>query len=465
MILPPFYGFSTKYNEKYIYHVIHDYLSADILTYTDPTLKLLVSYLNADILSYNSILSEKIYHSYLVNDILCYNLTANKSSLLSYLACDVLCYELPPSVPKSISNIFARDKDSLGVLTWAEPDNGKSIITDYIIQYKQTGDVSWTIYSDGVGSGTNTSIPLTNNIPYHFQVAAVNNIGTGEFVTSNIIIPSGGIDKDCELIMYTNLDSTDRNFIVVTGCYDIDTIYVTDYVSTGVLSSGAFSNYWEFPGTLTTLTTSPHVGLTTYPHMHVVQKQYSSWSLGDSFTLSLWFKPNNSSPSSPQTLLSSSSESGNNHSWKIYHHNNKIAFATGNKGYLSDIVSATGLSLSTTSFTHLAISKSNNYISCFVAGIEKDEKYNNSHLILDTDYLIIGSYPYTGGYDFSSSDGWGLTTEGFAGGLDEILVSRSPVYRGNFTPPISARNAILDCSNCAVPGAPSNLQISYIDSE
>jgi hypothetical protein len=167
MILPPFYGFSTKYSEKYIYHVIHDYLSADILTYTDPTLKTIVSYLNADILTYNSVLSEKVYHSYLVNDILCYNLESNRTSPLSYLTCDVLCYELPPSEPKIISSVFARDKDSLGVLSWTEPDNGKSTITDYIIQYKQTGDISWITYSDGVGSAISGTVPLTNNNTYN----------------------------------------------------------------------------------------------------------------------------------------------------------------------------------------------------------------------------------------------------------------------------------------------------------
>lgn len=463
MILPPFYGFSTKYAEKYIYHVIHDYLSADILTYTDPTLKTIVSYLNADILTYNSVLSEKVYHSYLVNDILCYNLESNRTSPLSYLTCDVLCYELPPSEPKTISSVFARDKDSLGVLSWTEPDNGKSTITDYIIQYKQTGDISWITYSDGVGSAISGTVPLTNNNTYHFQVAAVNNIGTGEFTLSNSIIPSGGVDNDCDLIMYTNLDSTDRNFILITGCYGIDTIYATDYVATGVLGSGAFSNYWQFPGTLTTLTNNPHIGFTTFPHMHVVQKESSSWSLNGNFTLSLWFKPNSGSPTSPQTLLSCSSESGNNHSWKIYHHANKIAFATGNKGNLFDIVIATGLSVSTSSFTHIAVSRSNNYISCFINGIEKDEQYHNASLVLNSDYLIIGAYPRTDGYDFSSSDGWGLTTEGFSGGLDEIIVSKSPFYRGSFNIPTSARDTILDCGNCLLPGSPGILQVSYIE--
>lgn len=464
MILPPFYGFSTKYEEKHIYNVIHDYLSADVLTYNDPTFKILVTYLNIDVLSYNSILSKSIHHSYLVNDILCYNLTTNSSILLSYLTCDVLCYELPASFPKSIDVILARDKDSLGLLSWTEPDNSKSAIIDYIVQYKQTGDTSWITYNDGISAQTSVNIPLINNNTYHFQIAAVNSIGTGLFTTSNFITPSGGFDNDCDLVMYTNLDNTDRNFLTVTGCYGIEDIYVTDYVSTGIANSGAFSNYWQFPGTLTTLTNNPHIGLTSFPHMHIKQKESCSWCLEDTFTLSLWFKPNSGSPLSIQTLLSCSSDSTNNHSWKIYHHENKIAFATGTKDNLLDIVAATGLTVSISSFTHIAISKSNNYISLFVNGIEQDEKYDIGTTSIYTDYLIIGAYPYTGGYDYSTSDGWGLTTEGYSGGLDEIIVSRSPFYRGNFTPPSSARNNIFSCGDCNLPGRPTNLQISYIDS-
>lgn len=464
MILPPFFGFSTKYNERYIYNAIHDYLSSDILTYTNPTNNLLVTYLNSDILTYNRILSNNILLSYYTQDILCYNRVLSSEPVLSYVSCDVLCYELPPQKPDPIDTINIREKDSLGLLSWSLPDANKSNIIDYIIQYKQTGDLTWLLYNDGLNTQRFTSIPLINNNIYHFRIAAVNSVGTGDFTVSTSIQPSGGIDNNCDLIVYTNLDSTDRNFIQVTGCYGIDTVYVTDYVSTGILGSGAFSNYWQFPGTLITLTNNPHIGATTFPHMHIEQKEDSSWYLEDTFTLSLWFKPNSGSPSSIQTLLSCSSESGNDHSWKIYHHENKIAFATGNKDSMEDSVAATGLSVSISSFTHVAICKSRDYISIFINGVEKDEKYDLNNLTINSNYLIIGAYPYTGGYDYSVSDGWGLTTEGFSGGLDEIIVSKSCLYRGNFSIPVSARYTAFDCGNCALPGSPNNLQVSYIES-
>jgi hypothetical protein len=174
-------------------------------------------------------------------------------------------------------------------------------------------------------------------------------------------------------------------------------------------------------------------------------------------------KPDNATPTSGQTLLACSSESGNNHSWKIYHINNTIAFATGNKDNLQDIIVATGLNISTSSFSNIAISRSNNYISLFVTGVEKAEIYSNINLSINSQYLVIGGYPHTGGYSFSTLDGWGLTTEGFVGGIDEITISRSAFYRGNFSPPISARNtANLNC-DCVLPEAPNNLQVIYIE--
>jgi hypothetical protein len=280
MILPPFFGFSTKYNETYIYHAIHDYLSADILTYTDPVPRAIVTYLNFDILTYNKTVSQNILLSYLTNDILFYSLPSiNQPSLISYINCDILCYELPPGPPYPIQTLLARDKDSSGLLMWSPPDNNKSTINSYILEYKNIDDISWTLYSNSINSGlSNISIPLINNNTYVIRMAAINNIGTGEFTLSNTITPSGGVDNDCDLIFYTNLDSTDRNFIASTGCNGFTDIYVTDYVTTGILGSGAFSNYWYFPGNLTTLTNNPHIGLTTYPHMHSVHSGSNPWS-------------------------------------------------------------------------------------------------------------------------------------------------------------------------------------------
>lgn len=460
MILPPFFGFATKYDEKFIHHAVHDYLSADIVTYTQPTTKTLVTYLSTDVLCYNSIVPIASKVSYVNTDILSYTIpSVRQPANVSYLGCDVLCYELPPTRPSAVLSISVRDKDSLGVVAWQEPYNGKDAIIDYIIQYKSTGDINWTTYNEGISVDTYDTIPLSNNIAYHFRIAAVNSVGTGDFGISDPITPSGGIDLDCDMIMYSNLDSSDRNFIEVTGCYTPGQIYVTDYVTTGVPDEGAFGSYWYFPGTLINLTAFPHNGDTSYPHMSVTKRCANDWSLINNFTLSLWFKPSTSSINTKQTLLSASSESGsilgNYSSWQIYIDNAKIAFAIGNTNVgLADIVSVDDAVFDNSSFTHLAVCRSNNYITLYINGVEKDENYFDNNIYINSQYLILGAYPYIDQYNFSSLDGWGITTQGFTGGLDEVIVSRSCFYRGNFTPPTLAHSTVFDCVNCT--GCPSS---------
>lgn len=459
MILPPFFGLATKYDEKFVYFAIQNYLSADIVTYTQPTNNALVSYIAADSLFYNSVVPHIARTSYINTDLLTYSVpSARQPARISYAGCDILCYELPPTVPSAVSPIFVREKDSLGIVTWQAPYNGKANIIDYIIEYKPTGDINWITYNDGISLDTYETISLSNDTTYHFRIAAVNSVGTGDFGISSAITPSGGIDLDCDMIMYTNLDSADRNFISVTGCYTPGRMYVTDYVVTGIPDEGAFDSYWYFPGNLINLSNSPHVGDTSYPHMHVRKGCANDWSLIDNFTLSLWFKPVATTIGSKQTLLSASSESGsilgNYSSWQIYIDNNKVALAIGNTNVgLQDIVSATDIVFTNDTFMHIAVCRSNNYISLYVNGTEKDEEYFDNNIYINSQYLILGAYPYIDQYDFSTLDGWGITTQGFAGGLDEIIVSRSCFYRGNFTPPVSAHSVSFDCVGCT--GCPS----------
>lgn len=470
MFLPPFFGFTSKYDEKFIYRAVQDYLAADIVTYTDPSARAIVTFMGSDILTYNSQIPSGSLVSYLTTDILSYKQPdINQPALLSYMICDILCYELESTIPGPIENVYARDKDSLGIVSWSIPDNGKSPLLDYIIEYKTTGEINWSLYNDGIGTGILSRVgSLTNNLSYEFRVAAVNANGTGVFTTSNIIIPSGGVDNDCDMIMYTNLDSTDRNFITVTGCNRPGSLYVTDYVITGIIGSGMYNtNYWEFPGSLISLQNNPHDGYNTFPHMHVTQGCSKDWSLIDNFTLSLWMKPTKQGDSSTQTLLSASSESGNYNSWKIYYDisNSGIGFMTGTtNSTMTNIVSITGLNIPTTGFTHVAVSRSNNYVSLFINGIEKHEKYSSGNLSINSNYLIIGAYPYEDYYNFSNIDGWGLTVEGFGGGIDEIIVSRSAFYRGDFIPPSTAHSTSFDCPDCSgCPYGSDVVVLSLID--
>ncbi|QLH07035.1 fibronectin type III domain-containing protein [Nitrosopumilus ureiphilus] len=94
-----------------------------------------------------------------------------------------------PSAPLSLSAEVRKNKVQL---TWVAPfNNGGSPITDYIVQYKQKSDSSWSTFNDGVGTSTSTVVTeLQNNISYSFRIFAVNNIGTGLASTVVTATPS-----------------------------------------------------------------------------------------------------------------------------------------------------------------------------------------------------------------------------------------------------------------------------------
>lgn len=66
-------------------------------------------------------------------------------------------------------------------LTWAVPvDIGTSVISDYVIQYRENGTTSWSTFSDAVSAATSTIVTgLINNHLYDFRVIPVNDGGQG----------------------------------------------------------------------------------------------------------------------------------------------------------------------------------------------------------------------------------------------------------------------------------------------
>lgn len=72
MILPPFYGIASKYDEQEILKAIISYLAKDSLTYKDPTQIIHHTFLQADCCTYVGAQSEYIGVSFLGCDILTY---------------------------------------------------------------------------------------------------------------------------------------------------------------------------------------------------------------------------------------------------------------------------------------------------------------------------------------------------------------------------------------------------------
>jgi titin len=98
----------------------------------------------------------------------------------------------PQSVPSLPLNVAGSGGNARVTLVWSAPSsNGGRSITDYAIRFSSNAGVSWTTFSDGVSTATNTTVTgLTNGTAYVFQVAALNSVGTGSFsVSSSEVVP------------------------------------------------------------------------------------------------------------------------------------------------------------------------------------------------------------------------------------------------------------------------------------
>ena len=75
-------------------------------------------------------------------------------------------------------------------LSWTAGDSNGSPITDYIIEYKPTANVSWSTFNDGTSTNTSTTVTgLTNGLSYSFRVSAVNANGTSDSSAVIIAMP------------------------------------------------------------------------------------------------------------------------------------------------------------------------------------------------------------------------------------------------------------------------------------
>jgi len=89
------------------------------------------------------------------------------------------------SAPDSPTGLSATRGNSNVTLSWTAPaSNGGSAITDYVVQYAQSGTTNWQTYADATSTATNvTLLNLPTGISYQLRVAAVNAVGTGSPAT------------------------------------------------------------------------------------------------------------------------------------------------------------------------------------------------------------------------------------------------------------------------------------------
>ena len=86
----------------------------------------------------------------------------------------------PATVPSTVAGLAASGNNTALVLTWPQPYNGGSPITDYVVQYRTTtGPGAWQTFAHTASTAlTQTITGLTNGTSYDARVAAVNAVGT-----------------------------------------------------------------------------------------------------------------------------------------------------------------------------------------------------------------------------------------------------------------------------------------------
>ena len=97
-----------------------------------------------------------------------------------------------PSAPASLTpNVVS---DTQIDLVWTAPaSNGGSVITGYKVEFSTDGGISYTAAPgyDYDGSFLYAHIGLTAGTTYHYQVAAINSVGTGVYATTSATTTGG----------------------------------------------------------------------------------------------------------------------------------------------------------------------------------------------------------------------------------------------------------------------------------
>jgi len=127
----------------------------------------------------------------------------------------------PNLAPDAPTNLVGTGGNAQIALTWTAPARtGGAAITDYVVQYSSNAGSSWTTFADGTSTAASATITgLTNLTGYLVRVAAVNSVGTGDYVTSGTVTPSEPINITQQpLNTYTGTNSaTGTLSVTATG--------------------------------------------------------------------------------------------------------------------------------------------------------------------------------------------------------------------------------------------------------
>jgi hypothetical protein len=92
-----------------------------------------------------------------------------------------------PTAPRSVVGVVG---DTQVSVSWGAPSNdGGSAITDYIVEYQESGVATWSVFADGTSSALSATVTgLTNARAYQFRVSALNVVNTGAVSTASVAV-------------------------------------------------------------------------------------------------------------------------------------------------------------------------------------------------------------------------------------------------------------------------------------
>ena len=545
MILPPFQGISSQYDEEEIREAIISFLSSDIATFTNATSSLGVTYLAPDVVTFTKP-SKTPSVTYLAADVVSLGALSERG-MVTYAAADILTYDPPAEVPEITRFVSTNVEDSRIDLVWNTPWDRRSPLINYILEYSDcflsrtltedndnlilTDSQNYTtpifaftedgnqitventnkiIFEPGIpvslisehyktvcnyqrydqrrvleenenriigdtfllteassGIGLINSVnvdPLINGHPYIFRIAAVNAVGTGEYSYTNMISPIGpDAHSYCDIRFFLQPNSTTDIYTSLKdhSCREKDIVYLEGVTVSSESKFGAGS--LAFDGVYQSLPTPG-----THSHLQVDNNfdiTREDWSLNGDFTIEMWIKPDRTSAT--ESLISAhnpyledsfgniNSDESVTSKWNLYRQSQKIKFdfqgqVGSYEGYANierTTLETENITLSTTEFSHIAVSRFNNKIRLYVNGEEKAKEPATQNVATSGRYMVIGAEQRA---DYESSDtfntGRGVVYNAFKGKIDDVMITNKARYARNFTPEKYTEPA--DCAPC-----------------
>lgn len=146
------------------------------------------------------------------------------------------------SLPGAPTALAATMGDGQATLSWTAPATvGASALVDYVVQYRLTGESTWSTFTDAVSATTGATVTsLSNGRKYEFQVAAQNTQGLGAYSSLATVGVASVVDR------YLTFDGVDDVGVDLTSpLMDPANFTIDAWVYDENSTSGLHAVFWN----------------------------------------------------------------------------------------------------------------------------------------------------------------------------------------------------------------------------